>query len=109
MAVDVGRQRRRSPVAWGAARRPSTLVFALPLLVIFGVFSWWPIVRAVVMSLQKTNLIVTSWVGLDNFQAVLADPLLATAVRNTGWFALARAGLRLPGPVGGRRRDERGT
>ncbi|MCV2394218.1 sugar ABC transporter permease [Actinotalea sp. M2MS4P-6] len=66
----------------------STAVFAVPLVVIFGVFSWWPIVRAGVMSFQETNLITTTWVGLDNVRAVLADPLLPVAIRNTAWFAL---------------------
>ena len=93
------RRGRRAPVTWVRHGGLSTLVFALPLLVIFGVFSWWPIVRALVMSLQKTNLIVTSWVGLDNFQAVLADPLLATAIRNTGWFALLALVFGYPVPL----------
>ena len=54
-----------------------TILFALPMLVVFGLFSWWPILRSVVMSLQKTNLVdPPEWVGLDNFRAVLEDPLL---------------------------------
>jgi multiple sugar transport system permease protein len=65
----------------------STLVFALPVLVIFGLFSWFPIIRAVVMSVQETNLVSTpTFVGLDNFAQVLADPLFGIAVRNTLWF-----------------------
>ncbi|MFC4942303.1 carbohydrate ABC transporter permease [Pseudonocardia sp. GCM10023141] len=66
----------------------TTLLFTAPLLVIFGVFSWWPIVRAAVMSVQKTNLVTApKFVGIDNFTHVLADPLLWTAVQNTAWFA----------------------
>ena len=64
------------------------LIFILPMLVIFGVFSWGPIVESVVMSLQKTNFITTSFVGPANFIAVLADPQLGTAVVNTAYFAL---------------------
>ena len=79
---------RRTPVTWVRGGGLSSLLFALPLLVIFGLFSWLPIVRAVVMSFQKTNLITTSWVGLANFQHVFADPLLPIAVRNTLWFAI---------------------
>src|SRR6266853_234297 len=37
----------------------STVVFLLPVLLIFGVFSWFPIVRAIVMSVQETNLFAT--------------------------------------------------
>jgi multiple sugar transport system permease protein len=78
---------RRTPLTWVRRGGLSTLVFALPLLVVFGLFSWLPIGKAVVMSLQETNLVTTAWVGLDNFRTVLADPLLATAVGNTLWFA----------------------
>jgi multiple sugar transport system permease protein len=67
----------------------STLLFLVPLIVIFGVFSWWPIVRAAVMSVQETNLVTApTFVGLENFRTVFEDPLLWTAVRNTGVFAL---------------------
>ncbi|MFJ4107319.1 carbohydrate ABC transporter permease [Oerskovia enterophila] len=65
----------------------SNLIFMLPVIVIFGVFSWFPIVRALVMSVQETNLVDTQFVGLDNFRYVLADPLLWTAVKNTAYFA----------------------
>ncbi|MFC6423366.1 carbohydrate ABC transporter permease [Oerskovia paurometabola] len=63
------------------------MVFMLPVIVIFGVFSWFPIVRALLMSVQETNLVDTQFVGLDNFRYVLADPLLWTAVKNTAYFA----------------------
>ncbi|MCC8250504.1 hypothetical protein [Saccharothrix luteola] len=67
----------------------STLVFLLPLLLVFGVFSWAPIVQSVVMSFQRTNLVgPVEFVGLDNFAQVLSDPLLWTAWRNTVWFAV---------------------
>jgi multiple sugar transport system permease protein len=67
----------------------NTLVFLAPMLVVFGVFSWYPIARAVVMSFQRTNLVTDPvFVGFANFQQVFADPLLWTAVQNTGYFAL---------------------
>ena len=91
--------RRRTPVSWVRAGGLTTLVFALPMLVIFGVFSWAPIVKAVVMSFQKTNLIVTEWVGLENFQRVFADPVLPMAVRNTAYFALLALIFGYPVPL----------
>ena len=52
----------------------TTLAFLLPMLVIFGLFAWFPIVRAFVMSVQDTNLVSDPvFVGLQNFQRVLAD------------------------------------
>ncbi|WP_318243920.1 carbohydrate ABC transporter permease [Oerskovia rustica] len=79
--------RRRSPATWVRGGGLSNLIFMLPVIVIFGVFSWFPIVRALLMSVQETNLVDTRFVGLDNFRYVLADPLLWTAVRNTAYFA----------------------
>jgi multiple sugar transport system permease protein len=86
-------------VSWVRGGGLTTLVFALPMLVIFGVFSWAPIVKAVVMSFQKTNLIVTQWVGLENFQRVFADPVLPMAVRNTAYFALLALVFGYPVPL----------
>ncbi len=78
----------------------STLVFALPVLVIFGAFSWFPIIRAFVMSVHETNLVSEpTFVGLSNFTRVLADPLFATAVRNTAWFALLALIIGFPIPI----------
>jgi multiple sugar transport system permease protein len=65
----------------------SRLLFLLPLLVIFAAFSWYPIIRLVVMSFQQTNEVVTTWVGFQNFKEVWNDPLFPIAVRNTLEFA----------------------
>nr|WP_246846694.1 sugar ABC transporter permease [Humibacter ginsenosidimutans] len=74
---------------WAHNGGVTTIVFLLPLLVVFGVFSWYPIVRSVIMSFQTTNLVSAPvFVGWQNFVAVFNDPLLGTAVLNTLWFAL---------------------
>jgi multiple sugar transport system permease protein len=91
---------RRTPVSWFRSGGLSTLVFLLPLLVVFGLFSWYPIVRAVVMSFQETNLVTPStFVGLQNFQDVLNDPLLWTAVKNTLYFAFLALLFGYPVPL----------
>jgi multiple sugar transport system permease protein len=93
-------RRRRGPRTWLRGGGLSTLVFLSPLLVVFGFFSWGPIVQSVVMSVQETNLVTAAtFVGLDNFAAVFADPLLWTAVRNTLWFALLALLLGYPVPL----------
>ena len=75
---------RRTPITWVRGGGLTTLIFLLPMLLVFGAFSWYPIVRTVIMSLQHTNLVQpATWVGLDNFRAVLNDPLLPIAVKNT--------------------------
>jgi multiple sugar transport system permease protein len=58
------------------------------MLLIFTAFSWYPIVRLVVLSFQHTNLVdPPTWAGLDNFREVINDPLFRTAVKNTAYFA----------------------
>jgi multiple sugar transport system permease protein len=87
-AASARAQRRHNPITWVQRGGLTTLVFLLPLLIIFGVFSWTPIVEAVVMSFQKTNLVTAPvFVGWDNFVAVFRDPVFWIAVRNTGYFA----------------------
>ncbi len=91
---------RGTPATWARRGGLSSLVFALPIILIFGVFSWWPIISAGVMSLQKTNLVdAPVWVGLANFQHVLADPLLPTVVKNTAWFAVLALVFGYPIPL----------
>ncbi|MFF2621585.1 carbohydrate ABC transporter permease [Oerskovia jenensis] len=91
--------RRRSPATWVRGGGLSNLIFLLPVIVIFGVFSWFPIVRALLMSVQETNLVDTQFVGLDNFRYVLADPLLWTAVKNTAYFAFLALLFGYPVPL----------
>jgi multiple sugar transport system permease protein len=96
----VQRVRRRDPLTWVRRGGLSSVVFALPVLVVFGVFSWWPIVRSVVMSFQKTNLVGSArWVGWHNFVYVLTDPDLPTAIRNTLYFALLALVIGYPIPL----------
>ena len=80
---------RRTPLTWARNGGLTTLLFILPTLLIFGAFSWYPIVKTVIMSFQSTNLVdAPTWVGLDNFRTVLEDPLLPIAIKNTAYFAL---------------------
>ena len=82
------RRARRTPVTWVHGGGLSALIFVLPMLLIFGAFSWYPIARTVIMSLQHTNLVQpATWVGLHNFSHVIHDPLLPIAVKNTAYFA----------------------
>ncbi|HVX54844.1 sugar ABC transporter permease [Nocardioides sp.] len=73
---------------WWRGGGPVTVAFLVPMLLAFGLFSWWPIVRTAVMAFQQTNLVEPAhWVGFANFRHVLTDPLLPTALRNTAIFA----------------------
>ncbi|GAA3471219.1 carbohydrate ABC transporter permease [Nonomuraea roseola] len=73
-----GREARRNLTAYG---------FLLAALICFGVFSWYPMVREVLLSLQENNFVdAPTWVGLDNFETVVEDPAFAQAWINTAAF-----------------------
>ena len=93
-------KRRHNPITWVQRGVLYTVLFLLPVLIIFGVFSWSPIVQAVVMSVQKTNLVTPpTFVGWDNFVAVFNDPLFWIAVRNTAYFAFLAVLIGYPVPL----------
>jgi multiple sugar transport system permease protein len=85
---------------WVRSGGASTFVLALPLLLSFAWFSWYPIGRAVVMSFQHTNLVTDPvWVGFDNFRTVLDDANVWTSIRNTAWFTLLALVFGYPLPL----------
>ena len=91
---------RRTPLTWVRNGGLSTFVFMLPLLLVFGAFSWYPIVRTVLMAFQHTNLVqAPTWVGWQNFSAVIHDPQTPTAVKNTAYFALLALVFGYPIPL----------
>ncbi|MFJ7215793.1 carbohydrate ABC transporter permease [Amycolatopsis sp. NPDC098790] len=56
-------------------------------LVVFALFSWYPIVRGVLLSFQQVDFVnPPTWVGFDNFQRLFEDPLFGVAWRNTLLF-----------------------
>nr|WP_232328219.1 sugar ABC transporter permease [Kibdelosporangium sp. MJ126-NF4]CTQ96405.1 binding protein dependent transport protein [Kibdelosporangium sp. MJ126-NF4] len=53
-------------------------------LVVFALFSWYPIVRGILLSFQEVTFVdPPKWVGFDNFERLFADPLFGTAWLNT--------------------------
>jgi multiple sugar transport system permease protein len=63
--------------------------FLSAALVVFAVFSWWPVVRGVVLSFQQVNFVTSpDWVGWENFERLFADPLFVVAWRNTAYFTV---------------------
>ncbi|GAA5202761.1 sugar ABC transporter permease [Microbacterium jejuense] len=93
------RTHRRTPLTWYRGGGLANLLFVLPMVFVFFFFSWSPIVQSVIMSLQKTNLLVSEWVGFDNYLAVLSDPQLGRAVINTLYFAVLALLFGFPLPL----------
>ncbi|MEU6925995.1 MULTISPECIES: sugar ABC transporter permease [unclassified Streptomyces] len=90
-------QRRRGT---GARKQLTAWLFLVPALLVFGLFAWWPIVRSLLISFQKTNLVEPAvWVGLDNFRTLFDDPLLGTAIGNTLFFVVLGLLIGFPAPL----------
>ncbi|WP_246612402.1 carbohydrate ABC transporter permease [Paractinoplanes bogorensis] len=60
--------------------------FLIGAVVCFALFMWFPMVRGIVMSFQRTRRGETSWVGWDNYTRIIADPSFWIAWKNTFLF-----------------------
>lgn len=58
-------------------------VFIAATLIVFCMFTLYPVISSVIISFQKYNPIQSQWVGLDNFKALLTDKLFFKAIKNT--------------------------
>ncbi|CAN5138134.1 sugar ABC transporter permease [soil metagenome] len=88
-------------------------LYLAPALVVFALFLLFPLLRSVWLSLYEWNgLTVGTWVGLDNYTAVLTDPALRRPFLNAllliGFFSfvpvvlgLGLAGLMARNPLRG--------
>jgi sn-glycerol 3-phosphate transport system permease protein len=61
----------------------------LPALALLALFTHWPTLATVVDSFYSTpkGARPAVWVGLENYQGMVADPVFWKAVRNNLWFA----------------------
>jgi multiple sugar transport system permease protein len=79
--------RRGFPTRRRLAEQVTAYGLLCAALVLFALFSWYPIVRGVLLSFQQVNFVgPPTWVGLDNFRRLFDDPLFFTAWKNTLQF-----------------------
>jgi len=72
-------------------------LFLAAFLLIFFMFTAWPLVQSLVLSFQQTyGPRRTAFVGLANFSFLLHDPLFWKALRNTACFTLGSVLLQIP-------------
>jgi multiple sugar transport system permease protein len=92
VAGPVVRGPSRAAVRWARLRRRvadnvAAYAFLAAALLCFAFFSWYPLVRGIMLSFQQDNLVTDPyWVGTDNFTALFHDPLFVTAWVNTFKF-----------------------
>lgn len=76
------------------------ILFSLPALVAQFLFGWYPILLAFPIALMKYRLVLGSqWVGMDNFRAILDDPLTILSLKNTLFYAGLNIGLTFIIPI----------
>lgn len=63
--------------------------FILPSLLMFIIFSLYPMLDSVVLSFQRFSLTGRDWIGLQNYEKLVNDSSFITVLRNTFLYALA--------------------
>jgi multiple sugar transport system permease protein len=64
-------------------RTLTAYLFMLPSLGILAVFMFWPMYKALRISLTDFNVFQSHWVGLDNYRHLIHDPSFHNALQNT--------------------------
>jgi multiple sugar transport system permease protein len=65
----------------------SGYVFLAPFLLVFGVFTLWPLLGALWLSLHSYDLFSpASWVGLENYRVLLRQGNFWISIRNTALY-----------------------
>jgi arabinosaccharide transport system permease protein len=80
--------------------RLAPFVFLAPFMIVFLIFRIWPLIQAVEMSFQDVQgLQGNDWVGLENYQAILANPQFMTAMANTFVYTIVTLIILIPIPL----------
>lgn len=71
--------------------RRELLLFAVlvgPNLLLFGIFTFWPLIYNVYLSFVQWDMIspLKTWVGLDNYRLLARDPGFGKVLLNTAYF-----------------------
>lgn len=70
-------------------------LFLAPTIILAGLFSVYPILRAFIMSFQGGPLINLSWNSLSNYQYIMKDPEFWLAMKNTVLYTVISVPLAL--------------
>lgn len=90
-AIPVERTRRKRP--------PFTewllfLLFIAPNFILFGVFTYWPMIQTAYLSGVRWDMISANkrWVGADNYRYLWNDESFRQVLMNSLWFAIGAVG-----------------
>ena len=85
-----GRDRRTSATVFRreVRRNLNAHVFLIGAVLCFALFTWYPMIREIVMAFQQVHRGITTAAGLENFRKVVNDPQFADAWKNTIEFTV---------------------
>lgn len=63
-------------------------VFILVPVLLFLVFTFYPVISAFMMSFQKYNVMQSKWIGLDNYSYMIRDDVFWKSIKNTVIFTV---------------------
>lgn len=70
--------------------------FLLPNLIGFAIFTFFPVVAALFISLTDWDLLqAPEWVGLENYRTLFSDPLFGQVLKNTALYVLGTVPLQM--------------
>jgi multiple sugar transport system permease protein len=88
----------RPQVRWRPLENEGNLAFLLllPTMVLLGLFIAYPFIRGLLLSVTDTRVGVEGlFVGLQNFERLLSDPIFHLVVWNTCWYTLVTTVFKL--------------
>ncbi|MGH2561713.1 MAG: carbohydrate ABC transporter permease [Thermomicrobiales bacterium] len=70
------------------------LLFVGPNLILFSIFTYWPLIYSGYLSMVRWDMISPTkvWVGLDNYSYLLTDDTFMTVLKNTFLFTSGAVG-----------------
>ena len=69
--------------------------FLTPAVILITVMSFVPMIQAVILSFQKSNGVVSSWVGFDNYIRMFNDGVFMQAMFNTFLYLIIQVPIML--------------
>ncbi|MCI6004444.1 MAG: sugar ABC transporter permease [Blautia sp.] len=72
----------------------TALIFILPFFILFTIFTIYPVIQGIWVSLNKWNLMgCQKFVGLENYEKMFSDAKFWTTLKNTCFFTVITAPL----------------
>ncbi|MFE5323430.1 carbohydrate ABC transporter permease [Paenibacillus sp. NPDC056579] len=81
-------QRTASPVRQFIREYGWAYLFILVPVLLFLIFTLYPVISAFMMSFQKHTVMKTTWVGLDNYRYMFMDEVFWKSLKNTVIFTV---------------------